>query len=1028
MKPILLRLSRLAPAAAVLLAVAAEAPAQTRPIVGIRERPPTVHALVGATVVTEPGQSLDGATIVVRNGIITDVGTSVKVPSDAQVDELDGFTIYAGFIEPWSSLPLAEPSAQQGAEYWNQEVRPELDAAALYRPDTDETKKAVAELRKLGFTAAVIAPGAGVVRGQSTLVGLGDGVAGEVAVQDRVGLHLGFPSRGRGRSRGYPSSLMGAIALIRQSFLDAQWYDAAQKAYAAQPDQKRPETNLALAALAPFAAGQGRLLFETGNALNLLRAQRIAREFNLTMIYKGSGDEYQQIDRIVAGGARPTIIVPLNFPEAPKVADPLDALDVSLATLQHWELAPENPARLHAAGVDVAFTSDGLSKKKDLFKNLRTAISRGLSRDTALAGLTTVPAKLLGVDDRLGTIARGKIANFVVSDGSLFDDKTKFVETWIDGRRYEVAPRKGPEPEGRWSIACRAPSGKTLAFDVELARKGPKLEGSIPGGESGTKLKSVTVDGARVSFVVPAKAVGLDKGVVRLSGSIRGRSVRGLGALPDGTPFEFQGGRAEAVAKKPHGDESGGDKSGATEATAKTVREITRPLGAFGRHGLPEQVRHILIKNATIWTSGPAGRLPATDMLVGRGLVTRIGKNLTAPEGALVIDATGKHVTPGLIDCHSHTAISGGVNEGTQACTAEVRIGDVVNCDDINLYRQLAGGLTAANLLHGSANPIGGQNQVIKLRWGGSPEQLKLKGAKPGIKFALGENVKQSRNPDGTRYPRTRMGVEQFFYDRFRAARDYERKHIAYASLAADKRGVIPPRRDLELEALVEILHGQRIVHCHSYRQDEILGLLRMAEHFGFRVGTLQHILEGYKVADVIARHGAGASSFSDWWAYKFEVYDAIPYNGALMHDAGVVVSFNSDSSELARRLNTEAAKAVKYGGVSEEEALKFVTLNPARQLRVDKRIGSLEVGKDGDFVIWSGDPLSTYSICEQTWIEGRRYFDRGEDQKMRAHARAERARIIQEIFAKGLGKTGRKRGATSEEPRYSCCDHGGAR
>jgi N-acetylglucosamine-6-phosphate deacetylase len=384
------------------------------------------------------------------------------------------------------------------------------------------------------------------------------------------------------------------------------------------------------------------------------------------------------------------------------------------------------------------------------------------------------------------------------------------------------------------------------------------------------------------------------------------------------------------------------------------------------------------------------------------------------PHNYKTIDCAGKHITPGLIDCHSHTGIDGGVNEGTQANTAEVRIGDCIDPDDINWYRQLAGGLTACNQLHGSANPIGGQNSVVKLKWGQPASAFPIEGAIPGIKFALGENVKRSTS----RYPNTRMGVETFDRDAFTAARDYKDFWAAYDNLAGDEKSrTMPPRRDLEMDTLVEILDGKRIVHCHSYRQDEILMLIRLADDFGFKVGTFQHVLEGYKVADAIARHGAGASSFSDWWAYKVEVIDAIPYNGSLMEQVGVLVSFNSDSDELARRMNWEASKAVRYGGLPPSEALKFVTINPAKQLRIDKRTGSLEQGKDADFVIWSGDPLSTYSKCEQTWIEGAKYFDIEQDLEMRAQVDRERQRLIQKILKQANGEPAKPRTESESRP-----------
>jgi N-acetylglucosamine-6-phosphate deacetylase len=412
-----------------------------------------------------------------------------------------------------------------------------------------------------------------------------------------------------------------------------------------------------------------------------------------------------------------------------------------------------------------------------------------------------------------------------------------------------------------------------------------------------------------------------------------------------------------------------------------------------------------------VWTEGPRGTLHDATVLVRKGKIVAVGTDVKVPPGARVIDATGKHITPGLIDCHSHSGTDGGVNEGGQTITAEVRIGDYVAPDDITLYRELAGGLTCAHVLHGSANTIGGQCQLIKLRWGAPAEAMKFEGWTPTIKFALGENPKQaSRAPASTRYPQTRMGVEQLLRDAFQRAKEYD---AAWAAWKKHARG-IPPRRDLELDALAEVLRGERIIHSHSYRQDEILMLMRVCEDFGVKVGAFQHVLEGYKVADAMAKHGAGGSTFSDWWAYKVEVQDAIPWNGALMDRAGVVVSFNSDSNELARRLNTEAGKAVKYGGLSPEEALAFVTINPAKQLRVQDRVGSLEPGKDADLVVWSAPPLSTQAVCEQTWIDGRRYFDRAEDAQMREDARKMRAVLVPKALAtpdRGGGRGGPSRG-----------------
>jgi imidazolonepropionase-like amidohydrolase len=440
------------------------------------------------------------------------------------------------------------------------------------------------------------------------------------------------------------------------------------------------------------------------------------------------------------------------------------------------------------------------------------------------------------------------------------------------------------------------------------------------------------------------------------------------------------------------------------------------PVSAW-RSGVPEQPAAVIVRHATIWTSGPQGKIEGADLLVRKGKIVAVGKDLAAPVGALVIDGSSLHLTPGLIDAHSHTAVSGEVNEGTHISTAEVRIADVLDPDDVNLYRELAGGLTVANVLHGSANAIGGQNAVIKLRWGAPARALLFEGAPPGIKFALGENPKQSNwNPSSLRFPRTRLGVQEVLRAKFLAARDYQRTWEEFR--AGKKRSPVPPRRDLELEAISEILAGKRLVHAHSYRADEILMLIRVADEFGVKIATFQHALETYKVADEVARHGAGASMFSDWWAYKYEVIDAIPWAGAIDWQKGVSVSFNSDSDELARRLNLEAAKAVRYGGVPEVEALEFVTANPAHQLGIADRVGTLEAGKDADFVLWSGSPLDSTSVCLETWIDGRKYFDRQADLAARAGLAEERATLLAKVRAEAEKEKAAKKPAAGDAPK----------
>ncbi len=441
------------------------------------------------------------------------------------------------------------------------------------------------------------------------------------------------------------------------------------------------------------------------------------------------------------------------------------------------------------------------------------------------------------------------------------------------------------------------------------------------------------------------------------------------------------------------------DARGAANAGAALAAVMCLVVGAFPRSVAAQQPGdEIVIRNATVLTVSH-GRIDGGSVLMRGGKIVSVGKNVKASPGATVVDATGKFVTPGIVDCHSHIAIDGSVNEGSLVVTSMCRIGDVLDPTDDEILYGLSGGVTTANVLHGSANPIGGLNQVIKLRWGGTADDLVFANAPPGIKFALGENPKRSNfqiNP--ARYPKTRMGVEDVLRDAFTRARDYKAEWDAYrADVAAGKKNLLEPRRDLQLDPLVEVLEGKRMVHAHCYRADEILMLLRVAKEFGFRIQTLQHVLEGYKIAKEIAAAGVGASTFSDLWAYKVEAYDATPYNAALMWKAGILVSLNSDDGERQRRLNTDAARVVRYGGVPDDEALKMITINPARQLGVDKWVGSLDEGKDADVVIWTGDPLSAYSIAEKVYVDGKLRFDREMQHRESDAARREADRLIEQ-------------------------------
>lgn len=565
-----------------------------------------------------------------------------------------------------------------------------------------------------------------------------------------------------------------------------------------------------------------------------------------------------------------------------------------------------------------------------------------------------------------------------------------------DGTRVEFsATRRLPlRVVGTWRVV--EADGKVVAEDdpkapvIELTRD----SATIRVGETTIKATDVTIDATRVRYTYEEKhgdqSVRMDdQGAI--SGEGDSERLVGQTVLADGQVHEWKAARVD-----------GDDEEGDTPSRARDIPEaLPLPFGPYGFVSTPEQGT-VLLTGATIWPC-VEGESPLIDrgyVLIEAGKIAAIGSGdikIELPVGATIVACEGKHITPGIVDCHSHTGISKGVNEGGQAITSEVRIADVTDPDSMSWYRQLAGGVTCVNNLHGSANAIGGQSQTNKNRWGCAlPDDLHVEGAMPGIKFALGENPRQANGGNGSRYPNTRMGVETLIRDRFTAAREYVGAWKAYET---NHDPGSKPRRDLELEALAEVLEGTRIVHCHSYRQDEIVMLCEVARDFGFRIGTFQHILEGYKVADYVRDYSGGGSAFADWWAYKLEVQDAIPEAGAIMHEQGVVVSFNSDSDEMARRLNLEAAKANKYGGVPPVEAMKFVTLNPAKQLKIESRVGSLESGKDADLVVWSGPPLSTMSRVERTYVDGRLLFSLEQDVAAREAQKVERQRLIQKVL-----------------------------
>lgn len=968
----------------------------SEPVVGIRDSTPRVHALRGARVHVSPEIVLESATIILRDGRVEAIGENVDVPGDARVWELQGRIVYPGFIDPMSELGLPEslerprPAPRGEAQappasmpesatgFWNPMVSPEIDVATVLQLDDD----AVETLREIGITAALAVPRRGVLRGQSALVlASNPDNARNAVLASRVAQHAAGERHQGPDATEYPTALMGSLALLRQALYDAEWYREMQGYYADNPNVERAAENSALAALEPVIEGSQRLVYTTDDELDYARARAMETEFDLDLVLYGNGHEYRRTDALGELGA--PIIVPLDFPDPPDIDSPDAALEVSLEALQHWELAPSNAAFLAEAGVPFAFTADGLENPvREFWRNIRSTVERGLPAARALAALTTMPAEIVGMSDVLGTLESGKLANLVVANADLFAESDASIElVFVDGMPFELEAFDAPEAEGRWAVSSARGAGEWV---LSAAERGQRLSLGIDDEEYRGRI-----EGREIVLFPEASVFNAGEGLARMTGFVGDGRIEGLAELPDGDVFAWT---AEYLGELEAEDEPKADE----EEASPPLSAQAYPAGAFGLRALPERPDAVIVRGATLWTSSEQGRIENADLLIRDGRIAAIGPDLNAPTNAIVIDADGKHVTAGLIDAHSHTAISRGINEVGSAITVEVRVADILNPTDINIYRQLAGGLTVANVMHGSANPMGGQNQIIKLRWGSDAAGLVFEGAPPGVKFALGENVKQSNWGDEftTRYPQTRMGVEQIIRDTFSAAERYGEDQ------ANRGRNDPPVRRNLRLEAALEILNGEREVHIHSYRQDEILAFVRIAQELDLNVATFQHVLEGYKVGPEIASIGAGGSTFSDWWGYKFEVIDAIPYNGALMHEAGVVVSFNSDDDELATRLNTEAAKAVKYGGLSEQDALDLVTINPAIQLGIENSVGSLEAGKDADFVIWSGHPLSVFSRAEQTWIDGRRYFDTELDARLREEAQTERLRLIQKALA----------------------------
>lgn len=1008
--------------------IAMAQPMSTKPEEGIRSKSHKYIAYTNATIVVSSGKIIPNGMIVVKNGTIESIGESNVIPKGAVEISLFGKWVYPSFVEPYGvqkgitsrgsyrNAPTKDKPSVAGTRHWNDAIYPE-NKMIDELPSTFDSKFSK-EWQEIGVGTVFLAPNDKMMRGSGVIVTPNASPTKDQILSENFGQVISFD---KGSSTTpYPSSLMGGIALLRQAFYDADWYKKASEVQKNSPAIVM-ERNVSLQALSETIEKKTPFIFDTQNELNLFRAEKIVKEFSLPAIYVGSGLEYRRLEDVKK--MQPTLLLPVNFPPVPDVASLSTREDISYGTLRYWYFAPFNPFLLDSSKINFCFTSYSLKNKKDYLPNIRKAIAHGLPENVALDALTIRPAKLLQIDRHVGTLEAGKLASFFVASGNIFSDTSEIERSVVQGEETTFIKDGIADIRGYWTLK---PENTTFP-SVQLVISGKKDSPSISAKSLGLSLPStIKHTNFGTSFTIVTDTLGFE-GVSRFESKNFSKSPSGNAETSDGNSFKWI---------------CTFDSSFIEKKTEKTPEKHTieiallSPEEPFGFEKVPTK-KSVLFKNATIWTSDNDGILKNTDLHIYDGKIVGVGKGISysKPNSSVVtnsgidtiIDCTNFVITPGIIDEHSHIAISQGVNEGTHSITTEVRIGDVLNPDDVNIYRQLAGGVTSSHLLHGSANSMGGQLQYIKLRWGANADGLRFTEAPGTVKFALGENVKQSNWGDNnvTRYPQTRMGVEEIMRDGFTAALEYEAAMKGYdTASSAVKSSKLPPRRDIQLDALLEIVKGIRKIHCHSYVQSEILMLMRLCEEYGFKVQTFTHILEGYKLASEMAKHGVGASTFADWWAYKFEVYDAIPENAGIMNEQGVLVSINSDDAEMARRLNHEAAKSVKYGDVSEVDALKFITINPAKQMLVEKKTGSIAVGKDADIVLWNGNPLSNYSKVLQTYVDGTLMFDIFYDQQLKNRDTAVRQFLEQKAMSSlKKGEPSSKKNSRIPPREYDCED-----
>ena len=888
---------------------------------------PQAFAIRDARVILEPGKELAKATILVRDGLIVAVAPDLTIPPEFQVHEGTGLVVYPGFMDsanswgvnmdlrrsaggPPEPTDLAAEALATTSRDNRKGVFPEFEVATSLKAEED----AAQAWRKAGVLARHVLPESAVFGGQSALVLHSTAQPRALVMRAPIGVQASFrPPAGS----GYPSTVMGTIAHARQTLLDAGYHQRLKKAFADEGRGPRPVLDPALDVLGRVLAGDLPLLFDAETRDEINRALDLAKEFGVRIVIVGGNEAWKVADRLAA--EKVPVLARINWPDAPRPPQrrrgpsPFD---------------PPAPAEGEAAA------------ERDVDQPARVKADMERRHREEIVNVVALAAK--GVP-------------LAFSGQGLAGDK------FLANVRRLV--KEGLDQEAALKALTLVPAdllgGSPVLGRISVGRPANLVAFTGPWHEADSQVRFAAIDQSFFEYEVkkpePKKAEGKEE------------PKSPAATTPKADSKAEQAPKPEPIATKPEA-KSAAEPEGEAKKDDKT--ELPSELDA-DRVPKTRTGGNCLIRGATLVTVSN-GTIKA-DLLVRQGKIAAIGPNLTAPNGVTVIPGDGLFVMPGIIDTHSHFAISGGVNEFTLSVVPEVRIRDVVASEDVQIYRGLAGGVTTARLLHGSANCVGGEDAVIKLKWGADAAGLIVADAPRGVKFALGENVKRSSG----RFPNTRLGVEAVLVRAFTEAQAYQQMWDEYRREQAAGKSVVEPRRDLRLEALADILAGKLHVHCHCYRADEILMLLRVADRFGFKVKSLQHGLEGYKVAAEVAAHGCSLSSFSDWWAYKLEAFDAIPHNVALLTEAGATAVLKSDSNELMRHLYQEAAKVMKYGGLSETDALKTITLHAAQQLGLDHRLGSLEVGKDADLALFNAHPLSGFARCEMTLIEGEVYFER---------------------------------------------------